>query len=428
MGGRPALEGTTVLELSSGHPRRVLRAAAGDARRRRRQGRVAGAARRGPGRRRPAATASSTPRSARWPSTSPTPAGRRCSTRLVGRRRRRARRRRPRRAAGRAGPLRRAARRPPRLVIASFSPYGLDGPRAGWLSTELTELAAGGFLAVGPHGGPADHARARRAAAAASAPSARSASLLALAARRRDGTRPARRGQHCRRRSSTCSRCRRSCTASPASTCRGWATATRSASTRAPTATSACNILTQGHWTGLCRLMGRDDLVDHPRYRTGVERADPAVAAELDADHHRVGAPRSRPRRRSTPPRRCAAPITIVPGPPSRAGVARSTRPATTGSTTTTPELGPLRLPGCAVQAGVRRASPRSGRRHRLGADAEVAAVTRRAPAARTACGSSTSRRGRPARWRDDARRLRRRRHQDRGAAAPRRLARRAPG
>ena len=43
------------------------------------------------------------------------------------------------------------------------------------------------------------------------------------------------------------------------------------------------NILTQGHWTGLCRLMGRDDLVDHPRYRTGVERADPEVAAELDA-------------------------------------------------------------------------------------------------------------------------------------------------
>jgi crotonobetainyl-CoA:carnitine CoA-transferase CaiB-like acyl-CoA transferase len=29
--------------------------------------------------------------------------------------------------------------------------------------------------------------------------------------------------------------------------------------------------------------MGRDDLTDHPRFRTGVERADPQVAAELDA-------------------------------------------------------------------------------------------------------------------------------------------------
>ena len=43
------------------------------------------------------------------------------------------------------------------------------------------------------------------------------------------------------------------------------------------------SVLTQPQWTGLCRLMGRDDLADHPRFRTGVERADPTVAAELDA-------------------------------------------------------------------------------------------------------------------------------------------------
>ena len=74
-----------------------------------------------------------------------------------------------------------------RLVIASFSTYGLDGPRAGWLATELTELAAGGLLAVRPARRSGGHARRRRAAAARSAPSVRSASLLALTARRRDG-------------------------------------------------------------------------------------------------------------------------------------------------------------------------------------------------------------------------------------------------
>jgi crotonobetainyl-CoA:carnitine CoA-transferase CaiB-like acyl-CoA transferase len=42
------------------------------------------------------------------------------------------------------------------------------------------------------------------------------------------------------------------------------------------------SILTQGHWDGLCRLMDRPDLLDHPRYRTGVERARPEIAAEID--------------------------------------------------------------------------------------------------------------------------------------------------
>jgi crotonobetainyl-CoA:carnitine CoA-transferase CaiB-like acyl-CoA transferase len=43
------------------------------------------------------------------------------------------------------------------------------------------------------------------------------------------------------------------------------------------------SILTQSHWVGLCELMERSDLCDHPRYRTGVERADLEVAAELKA-------------------------------------------------------------------------------------------------------------------------------------------------
>jgi CoA:oxalate CoA-transferase len=41
------------------------------------------------------------------------------------------------------------------------------------------------------------------------------------------------------------------------------------------------SILTQAHWVGLCTLMERPDLCDHPRYRTGVERADPQAASEL---------------------------------------------------------------------------------------------------------------------------------------------------
>ena len=111
MGGRPALEGTTVLELSSGIPGaycgRLLAMLGADVVKvesadRPDEARAAGTA----------ATASSTPRSARWPSTSPTPAGAALLERLVadadvvlddgalGR------------AAGRAGPLRRAARRP----------------------------------------------------------------------------------------------------------------------------------------------------------------------------------------------------------------------------------------------------------------------------------------------------------------------------
>src|SRR5204863_4518050 len=41
----------------------------------------------------------------------------------------------------------------PELVVAAFSPYGLEGPRAGWTSSELTEMAAACWLPVGPHGG-----------------------------------------------------------------------------------------------------------------------------------------------------------------------------------------------------------------------------------------------------------------------------------
>jgi crotonobetainyl-CoA:carnitine CoA-transferase CaiB-like acyl-CoA transferase len=42
------------------------------------------------------------------------------------------------------------------------------------------------------------------------------------------------------------------------------------------------SILTQGQWAALCQLMDRPDLLTNPRYLTGAERADPAIALELD--------------------------------------------------------------------------------------------------------------------------------------------------
>jgi crotonobetainyl-CoA:carnitine CoA-transferase CaiB-like acyl-CoA transferase len=229
-----------------------------------------------------------------------------------------------------------------RLIIASFSPYGLDGPRAGWLATELTELAAGGFLPIGPHGGPA---------VMPGPPSGRGAIgtvgalgvLLALTARRRDG-----RGQLVEVAAQEA--LLHMLTLPTVVYSFGGGELPRMGDGY-PFGIYPCadgylgvHILTQGHWVGLCRLMGRDDLVDHPRYRTGVERADPAVAAELDA----VIADwvRTQPADatfHAAQALRCA--ITIVPGP---LAVLASEQYAARDYWVTDddPERGPLRLPG----------------------------------------------------------------------------------
>lgn len=169
----------------------------------------------------------------------------------------------------------------PRLVVAAFSPYGLDGPRAGWQSTELTELAAGGWLAHGPDGGTPLMPGSSAAQSAAGTFGAL-AVLLALTARRTTG---------CGQLVEVCLN----------ETYLHLLTLPTVVATYAgvdmprmgdgyPYGIYRCadghlgvSVLTQPQWVGLCRLMGRDDLTDHPRYRTGVERADPAVAAELDA-------------------------------------------------------------------------------------------------------------------------------------------------
>jgi crotonobetainyl-CoA:carnitine CoA-transferase CaiB-like acyl-CoA transferase len=169
----------------------------------------------------------------------------------------------------------------PRLIIASFSTYGLDGPRADWLSTELTELAAGGFLAVGPHGGPAIMPGPPSGRCAVGTVGALGV-VLALTARRRDGT-----GQLVE--VSAQEALIHMLTLPTVVYSFGGVEMPRLGDGY-PFGIYPCadgylgvHILTQGHWTGLCQLMGRDDLVDHARYRTGVERADPTVAGELDA-------------------------------------------------------------------------------------------------------------------------------------------------
>lgn len=169
----------------------------------------------------------------------------------------------------------------PRLVVAVFSPYGLDGPRAGWQSTELTELAAGGWLAHGPHGGMPLMPGASSAQGSAGTFGALGV-LLALTARRTTG-----RGQ-------LVEVCLNETYLHLLTLPTVFAMYTGLDMPRMgdgyPYGIYRCadgylgvSVLTQPQWLGLCRLMDRDALADHPRFRTGVERADPTVAAELDA-------------------------------------------------------------------------------------------------------------------------------------------------
>jgi crotonobetainyl-CoA:carnitine CoA-transferase CaiB-like acyl-CoA transferase len=168
-----------------------------------------------------------------------------------------------------------------RLVVAGFSPFGLDGPRAGWPSSELTDLAAAGWLAHGPRGGrplmPGSHC-ARYGVGTFGAVGV----LLALAARRRTGE-----GQLVE---VSVNEALVHLLPAPSVYFSFTGLDLPRLGDEFPYAIYPCadsylgvSILTQGHWTGLCHLMGRDDLIDHPRYRTGVERADPEVAAEIDA-------------------------------------------------------------------------------------------------------------------------------------------------
>ncbi len=260
----------------------------------------------------------------------------------------------------------------PRLVVVAITPYGLDGPRAAWQATELTELAAGGWLSAGPHGATPLMPGAASARYSAGTLAALGA-LLALRARRRTD-----RGQlvevplneafvHM-------------LTAPTVVFSFAGADLPRMGD-GFPYAIYPCadgylgvNVLTQSHWVGLCRLMGREDLIDDPRYRTGVERAAPAAAAELDAIISQWAArqPASATFHAAQATR---TPITIVPSPRE---VLDSPQYAARDYWVEdeTPGLGHFRLPGAPFQLASGALAPFRPA-HDVGADsAEVLAAS----------------------------------------------------
>ncbi len=249
-----------------------------------------------------------------------------------------------------------------RLVLAAFSPFGLDGPRAAWQSTELTELAAAGWLAYGPHGGrplmPGSQCH-RYGVGTFGADGV----LLALAARRRTGE-----GQLVE---VSVNEALVHLLPAPTVFFSFSGIDLPRLGDEFPFAIYPCadsylgvSILTQAHWTGLCRLMGRDDLADHPRYRTGVERADPEVAAEIDVivAEWIAGQPAHETFHRA---QRMRVPITIVASPTE---VLASPQYEARGYWVddTDDERGPLRLPGTPFRLAsgafaAFRAAPRAG-------------------------------------------------------------------
>ena len=168
-----------------------------------------------------------------------------------------------------------------RLVVHAFSSYGLEGPKAAWASTELTDLAAGGWLQMAPPGSeplmpgtPCAHQAAGTFGAVGV--------LLALAARRRTG-----RGQLVETRMNEALLSMLTC---PTSVYAMAGVDGYRIGDAYPYAIYRCadghlgvSILTQAHFVGLCTLMDRPDLADHPAYRRGEQRAAPAAAAELHA-------------------------------------------------------------------------------------------------------------------------------------------------
>jgi crotonobetainyl-CoA:carnitine CoA-transferase CaiB-like acyl-CoA transferase len=165
------------------------------------------------------------------------------------------------------------------LIINAFSGYGLDGPKAGWASTELTELAAGGWLRQRPNGAVPLMPGAACAHHGVGTLGALGV-LLALTARRRFGF-----GQLVE---TPTNEALLSLLAFPTA---GFSF-TGADGTRLgdgyPFAVFRCadgflgvNILTQRQWQGLCVLMKREDLLANPRFLTGAERAVPDVAQEI---------------------------------------------------------------------------------------------------------------------------------------------------
>jgi CoA:oxalate CoA-transferase len=168
----------------------------------------------------------------------------------------------------------------PRLVIAAFSPYGLDGPKAAWASTELTDLAAGGWLTAPEPDEPPLMPGSSAPLLGVGTVGALGV-VLALTARRRSG-----RGQvvdvaH--------GEALLSLLAFPTTVFAFLGRDDVRIGDRHPFGIYPCadghvgvSILTQRHWEGLCRLMERPDLLDDPRFADGELRALPPAVAAID--------------------------------------------------------------------------------------------------------------------------------------------------
>lgn len=167
------------------------------------------------------------------------------------------------------------------LIVAAFTPYGLGGPRAGWLATELTSLAAGGWL-TSPEPDEPPVMTGSSAPAFGVGTLGAVAVLLAVVARRRHGF-----GQLVE---IPANEALLSLLAFPTTLFAFLGRDEVRIGDRHPFGIYPCAdghlgvpILTQRHWTALCRLMGRDDLAADPELANGDLRALPGAVARIDA-------------------------------------------------------------------------------------------------------------------------------------------------
>ena len=261
-----------------------------------------------------------------------------------------------------------------RLIVVALSPYGLDGPKAGWVSTELTALAASGWLkgeVMADDAGAAsaderpedDDARpeAEPLMPGSSAPALGVGTLgaigvlLALAARRRSG-----RGQLVEVPEQEALL---SLLPFPTAMFAYLGHDHGRLGDRHPYGIYPCadghlgvSILTQGHWEALCRLMDRADLAEDPRLTDGELRAQPDAVARIDAAITAWAADKvAQPTFEAAQAR--GVPVTIIPSPGQ---VLDSAQYEARGFWNDHNDgvLGPLRLPGPPYPAGAGTFAP----------------------------------------------------------------------
>lgn len=243
-----------------------------------------------------------------------------------------------------------------RLIVVAFSPYGLDGPKADWVSTELTALAASGWLK-----GDGDRPQEEPLMPGSSAPALGVGTLgaigvlLALAARRRSGA-----GQLVEVPEQAALL---SLLPFPTAMFAYVGHDHGRLGDRHPYGIYPCvdghlgvSILTQGHWTALCRLMDRPDLAGDPALADGELRARPDAVARIDAAITAWAADKA-----AVPTfeagQALGVPVTIIPSPRQVLGSAQY---AARGFWFDHPDgvLGPLRLPGPPYPAGAGTFAP----------------------------------------------------------------------